>query len=456
MPPRLAILILLSIAAPTLCAGQANPDLQQVLARLDRLEQENQKLLDEVRALRRELTPAAATAKADETEPGQTLQASENPLVDRVEVLERRSEEVDQVKVDASQRFPLAITGMALFNAWSNGKYNGGAQNPLAASSTPGFANPGATFRQTIVGLRFNGPTTIGGGKVTGAIDFDLFAGDSTSLNHLLRIRTATIRVDWANTSVSVGQDKPIIAQRDPDSLAQVAYSPFTAAGNPWLWQPQIRLEQRFHFADNYGLRLQGSVYETREQFTNLPAAYQANTSPNRPGYEGRTEFWANWGLRRLQIAPGFHASKSHINGFTIPSNAYSVDWLFDPVSHWEITGAFYTGRNLNSIGGGFFSAVLLPTNQLVPVSLNQGWIQSAWQITPRLKWNAFAGAMANNGDNLLNGNLQSNIAWGGNLMYRLAPNVITSFEALQLRTKYLNNGLRLNNHYDLALAYLF
>ena len=40
--------------------------------------------------------------------------------------------------------------------------------------------------------------------------------------------------------------------------------------------------------------------------------------------------------------------------------------------------------------------------------------------------------------------------------MWKLAPNVIASFELSQARTAYVLSGLRLNNHYDLALAYLF
>jgi hypothetical protein len=40
--------------------------------------------------------------------------------------------------------------------------------------------------------------------------------------------------------------------------------------------------------------------------------------------------------------------------------------------------------------------------------------------------------------------------------MYHLAPNVITSLEAMQLRTNYMNTGIRINDHYDLAIAYLF
>jgi hypothetical protein len=40
--------------------------------------------------------------------------------------------------------------------------------------------------------------------------------------------------------------------------------------------------------------------------------------------------------------------------------------------------------------------------------------------------------------------------------MYKLAPNVVAALEASQTRTEYLGSLLRLNNHYDLALAYLF
>ena len=45
---------------------------------------------------------------------------------------------------------------------------------------------------------------------------------------------------------------------------------------------------------------------------------------------------------------------------------------------------------------------------------------------------------------------------YAGNLMYKLAPNVLAALEASQTRTEYLGSLLRLNNHYDLALAYLF
>jgi len=443
------LLIIFAVAA-SVQAQTATP-LDQILARLDRLESENQKLLEEVRELRQELKIAPPTSS-----PAPATADAVPPLAERVDVLERRSEEVDQAKVQAAQRFPVTISGMALFNVFANGKNGGSQQDPLAATLTSGPSNSGATLRQSVIGLRYDGPETFGGGKVSGALDLDLWGGDSTSLNHLLRLRTATIRIDWTNTSVSFGQDKPLIAPRDPDSLAQVAYSPLTGAGNPWLWQPQARVEQRFALNETSGVRLQGSLYQTRESYSNLPAQYQSATVAARPGWEGRAEFWKHWGdQQKLEIATGFHTSFSKVEGASIPSDTVSFDWLVDPLPRWEITGAFYRGQNLSPIGGGS-GITLLATDTLQGVRQDSGWVQNSFRITKRLKINGFAGEQSDRPSDLASAALRSNLAWGGNLMYHLAPNVVTSFEAMQLRTKYMNVGLRLTDHYDLAIAYLF
>ena len=68
----------------------------------------------------------------------------------------------------------------------------------------------------------------------------------SNNLSRLMRLRVATVELDWGSTNLLVGQDKPILSPREPNSLAQVGVSPLTGAGNPWLWQPQARLEHRF------------------------------------------------------------------------------------------------------------------------------------------------------------------------------------------------------------------
>ena len=176
-----------------------------------------------------------------------------------------RSRGTGAIESGISQKLPITITGMALFNAYTNGRYNGGAENTVIAPLTPGDATGGGSLRQSIIGLQYDSPQTVFGGKVTGAISLDLFGGSAASLDHLVRLRTATISLDWNNTSILFGQDKPIISPRDPNSFAQVGVSPLTGAGNLWLWQPQIRMEQRFNFGNNSGVRLQVGVVQTRE-----------------------------------------------------------------------------------------------------------------------------------------------------------------------------------------------
>jgi hypothetical protein len=412
--------------------------MEQVLARLDRLEAEQRKLLEEIAALRRELAP------------------SSTPVSERLDVLETRAAETDQAKVQAAQRFPVTLAGMALFNAFVNGPNGGGSQDPTSASLASGPRNSGAGFRQTTIGLRYDGPGSVWGAKVSGALDMDLWGGDSNSLNHLLRLRTATVRLDWARSSVSFGQDKPLIAPRDPDSLAQVALSPLTGAGNPWLWQPQARVEQRIALNESSGITLQGSLYQTRESYSNLPLFYQNLTAAARPGWEGRAQYSKHWtNDRKLELATGFHTSFSRVAGTSIQADAVSFDWLIDPLPRWEITGAFYRGQNLGTIGGGA-GISLLSNNSLAPIHQDCGWLQSSFRVTPRLKVNAFVGDQSERTSDLRTGALRENLALGGNLMYRIAPNVIASIEAMRLRTNYFNSGIRTNIHYDLALAYLF
>jgi hypothetical protein len=127
-------LCLLAIAMPRPAAPQTSPDMQTIIERLDKLEDENHKLLDEIRALRTELKAAQSP---DPAAPA-PLGASDD---ERLAVQESRTADLDQSKVAASQRFPISLTGMLLFNAFENGRNGGGAQYPETASATPAAAN---------------------------------------------------------------------------------------------------------------------------------------------------------------------------------------------------------------------------------------------------------------------------------------------------------------------------
>jgi hypothetical protein len=451
---------------------QSMPEMHEILSRLDRLEQTNEALTEEIRALRKELTtmraePAAAQtgiAASGGTSDSQVAQAVDTPTDSEARAVEQsRIDEMQQTKVEASQKFPIRITGMALFNAFVNGQYNNQSDNPTIASLTPGQDTGGGTLRQSTLGLLFDGPYTFAGGRVSGSFYLDLFGGSTSSLNHLVRLRTASIKVDWTNTTVTVGQEKPLISPRDPDSYAQVGVSPLTGAGNLWLWQPQIRVEQRFSFDRNTGLKAQIGVIQTSLLNSSVNADSYASPVPGQqaesssPGAESRLELWRQWGeTGRFEIAGGFHVNHNHVGPFSLPSNVYSLDWFFRPVSKLEFSGMYFHGRNLAVLGGLQQGYDVLPGGTWLSVVGNGGWAQLRFPITERLAFDIYGGQQDDRSADLLAGFIGKNQAYFANAQYRVAPNVVLSLEGGQVRTSYFLVGTRLNDHYDLGVAYLF
>src|SRR5580658_2661889 len=202
-------------------AQPASPDLRQVLERLDRLEQQNRALMTEIVALRAVLSrngttepgaagpapvsiteegrsgpvpysrngttePGAAGpapvsiteegrsgpvpySRNGTTEPGaaaspQVSEPAQKPSADdaatvaeRVEVQEQRTAQLDQEKISTEHKLPLTLTGMLLFNSFWTGKGGGGADNPTIAPPASGPVDAGATFRQSVLGAKFDG-----------------------------------------------------------------------------------------------------------------------------------------------------------------------------------------------------------------------------------------------------------------------------------------------------------
>jgi hypothetical protein len=445
----------------TVAAAQAPPEnstaLQQILERIDRLEQQNRQLADEVHELRKELAlaregPAStpATAVPSDGVPAATV-------AERLDVQERRLEEQAQTKVESSQHLPVRITGMALFNAYLNSRSSDGMVVPIMASASGSALTGGATFRQTILGLDFHGPETFGGGKIHGFINMDFFGSSGGPYDGQFRIRTAGLEVNWENTTVMFGQDKPLIAPREPNSLAQVGTPSLSGAGNLWLWQPQVRVEQRFHLDDRTSIRAQVGVFETREDYGYTPPAYAASLQSARPGVQGRFSVAHSWDdERRIEIGSGFHTSTTHVARETVPSRVFSLDWFANPWRKLEFSGTFFHGQNLSNLGGIGQGLTIVYPYDVIPVHADGGWAQLSYLIAPRLTFNLFGGDQENRSRDLLYDGVNKNRAYAANLMFRLAPNVIFSLETGQVRTTYLGVGSRLNNHYDLSFAYLF
>jgi hypothetical protein len=436
-----AILILTALAGK----AQTGADPQKIAERLDRLEAENRRLSGEIAELRKEL---AAGPGAEVASP---------QVEERLQVQESRTAELDRKKIEASQKMPIELTGMLLFNTFANGRYSGTAlSDPIVASAGAGSRLTGATFRQTVIGLRFFGPSLPWDGKVSGSVYMDFFSGSLQPGNNLFRLRLATIDLNWKKTTITVGQDKPIIAPREPTSLAQVGVSPLTGAGNLWQWQPQARIEQRFSLGEHSEIRAQGGVFESYESANSVPSPYASSLGLWRPAYEARLEYSYSKGEKRFEIAPGFHQSASRVAGQSVASNAVSLDGLARVSSRIEFTGAWFAGRNLAGLGTLRQGFTILPSGAAIPVHTDGGWGQATYTATSRWSFHIFGGEENDRGRDLSGNGISRNLVYGGNTMWKLAPNVMAAFEMSQTRTMYLISGPRLNNHYDLALAYLF
>ena len=466
MARSISLVSLAAIAWPFLSIAQTSPDVARILERLDRIEEENRALANEVRALRAELAAsrqanaldgehAASAASRQPNAPDGEPPAPEpaQPSVsveDRLGIQQARIEEMAQTKVEASQKFPMRLAGMALFNAFMNSRQSGGVDYPVVAAPT-GPGHDGATVRQSIVGLEFTGPTAVWGGHVHGSVYMDFFAG---ATNSAMRIRTASIGIDWKTRSLAAGLEKPIFNPREPSSLAQVGISPLTGAGNLWLWLPQVRVEQELRLAQNTGIRAQIGAVQTREI-----GPYVGAIAPEavRPAAEGRFNFHHNFDdERRLEFATGFHSSTTHAAGHSIPSNLYSFDWFFNPWKAVEFTGVFYSGQNVAHLGSGTRQGYAIYARYAYAVQSKGGWGQLTIHALPRLDFHLFTGQVDDNNRDLTAGAIGKNLLYGANAYFRIAPNVLVGLEATQLRTMYIGQGVRINNHYDLALAYLF
>ena len=124
MSSKLLSLLLFSLVLVPLRAqtNESDETMARVLKRLDALESENRRLSEELHSLKQEL--AASRLAAESAAPAQEVAAvppqNAPSLDERLDVAEKRVTEQAQTKVETSQKFPLSLNGMLLFNAFSS------------------------------------------------------------------------------------------------------------------------------------------------------------------------------------------------------------------------------------------------------------------------------------------------------------------------------------------------
>ena len=461
---RRSLPLVLILAALKLNA-QNSPDssavLQQILTRLDTLERQNQELVKEVRQLREQIAaehPPQGAAPPSSTNTAAPSSSASQPSIDeRLSVEERRTAEQAQTKVEAANKFPIQLNGMLLFNAFANGGTYAKTDTDDDYGFLAGPGKSGATMRQTILGLKFQGPRLPGDGRINGSVSMDFWGGSSDPQFNWLRLRRADISLDWKNRSLSFAQDKPLIAPYQPDSLAEVGIPPLAGAGNLWLWLPQVRYEERLHFGSASGLNGQVALIQTKETAATVRRLFADSLEPSRPALEGRFAFWHKFDdTRRFEIAPSFHVSTTHVAGTSVDSRIGSLDWFIVPWSHLEFSGTAFQGQNVASLGALGNGFTIFGNRNARPVKSAGGWAQLAFPITSRLTFNLYSGLQSDNGDYIAGPYVVRNLTYASNFMYHLGPNVIVSLEAAQARLRAYSGANQIQNHYDLAIGYLF
>jgi hypothetical protein len=255
------------------------------------------------------------------------------------------------------------------------------------------------------LGLEVFGPD-VAGAKASGQIQFDFAGGFPTAeLNGvntgLLRMRTASMRLDWSHTSIVAGQDELFISPESPTSFASLAVPSFGYSGNLWAWTPQIRVEHKFDIGENQNFLLQGGILDnlTGEPTTGTHRRPQAGESSGQPAFAVRTSWNKKINGHPLSIgASGYYSRQEWSPTWIIDGWAGAADWRLPVTSRFELSGEFYRGRGIGGLGGGIGQTIVFNANPLSTgpgfhaIDAAGGWSQLKFQATPKLEFNGVFG----------------------------------------------------------------
>jgi len=393
-------------------------------------------------------------------------------LEEQVEINTAQIKEQAQTKVESDSRFKVRLYGMVLVNTYFN---TDGLQRAAPLFALPPRAAPigprhsfGTTLRQTVIGLAMEGPR-LGEARLSANAEFDFFGGTiATTYGDVLgalRLRVASARIDWPQTSLVIGQTAPLISPLNPTSLAAVWFPALTGAGNLWQWRPQISLERRVKLSEPSELIWQGGVM--------MPFGETVNSVPlgGEPGYESRVAFRRKTDPEhRLEVGlGGYFGRRSFSFGRRVDAYAVTGDWLIPIRDRVELSGELYYGRSISfgEISGGridrifaFSGAVEDPATRIRGIHAAGGWAQLSLQARRDLEVNLAYGQEDPRNRDLLSGLINNatrfkNQVASANFIYQLRPNFHVSLEYRRLWTDYAA-GRRRQGHVNLAVGYIF
>src|SRR5271166_2163145 len=350
---------------------------------------------------------------ADPQDEQQNQKKSEHAasLEEEYQLLSGKVDDQYQTKVESASKYRLRMSGIVLMNLVSNQGVVDSVDLPTLAYARPaGYSGGsfGATLRQSQIGFEAFGPN-VAGAKTRADLQLDLAGGFPSVPNGinsgLVRLRTGTMRMDWTNTSVVVGQDAIFFSPNSPTSFASLAIPALSYAGNLWGWVPQIRVEHKVALSENSNLMFQagildplsGEVPGAADTLTGgRVTAYNRQAGPGeasrQPAYATRMAWTTNVFGQPLRVGvAGYYSRQDYGFDRTVDGWAGMTD-IDLPLSHrLSLSAEFYRGRALGGLYGGIGRSVLfsgdptLPSTELQALNSVGGWTQVKYR--PASKW---------------------------------------------------------------------
>ena len=386
------------------------------------------------------------------------------------ERLRRLEEELallrDQLAVEAASgvqtasRVRAEIFGRVLTNGFHNSAAVNNADVPLFVLP-PGDAGPargglGATIRQTSLGVSVAVERVLGGTFV-GELHTDFFGGQqpSTGGRHfpLPRIRTAHGRVRWARGELLVGQASPLVAEVDPVSLASFGTPGFTAAGNLWLWVPQLR--GTLELGTPARLAVQGAVLAptTGDAVPPFDTGHDAAEQSSRPALQLRVR--TRWGEDDSagELGVGVHRGWLRLpDGRRVTSEAVVGTAVVPLGPLATLRGEAYAGQAVRGLGGGGIGQNVTATGEAVED--RGGWAQLDVRPSPLWQLGAGWGVGDPRGTALPAGRLHNEVR-SAHLLVRPGGPIVAGVEYRWLRTRH-DVGRAHDHHLNLAVGFEF
>jgi len=425
---------------------------------------------------RANLNPFGARESAAPT----TLDERVTKLEDSQDLIDAKLTEQSQTKVESGSKYRLRLSGIVLFNLFDtrglvdNLDFPGWAIPGAAGISSNAF---GASLRQSQIGLEVFGPE-IAGARTSANVKFD-FAGGFADLPNgismgLMRLRTGTIRMDWANTSIIAGQDSLFFSPLSPTSLSSLAVPPLSYAGNLWNWAPQVRIEHRKELSEASSLLFQAGILDSftgdlPDQSKRFPTEGEQS---GQPAYAARVAWSHRLFAQNFTLgAGGYYGRQNWEFGRNVDGWAGTVDVSLPLGRYFAVTGEFYRGRAVGGIAGAVGQDVLLSgpvadsTTTIRGLNSVGGWTQLKFKPTAKFEINAalgddnpFAGELRRfpATRNYYGYSISRNMSPFANFIYQARSNVLFSAEYRRIQTYTPVGTFAAANQFGTSVGYIF